>query len=151
MLTLRVKPIPLSWLVALLLVAPVLCGGCGKKAPPVAPRQPAMKAVGDLSAHSQDGLVVLTWHHHPVSSGVTGYVVFRAQHAISTPDCPGCPLLFEKTETIALDPDRYTTRHQLTYSQDVPGGFRYTYKVVPVQSSGAQGPDSNRVVVEVPL
>jgi len=32
----------------------------------------------------------------------------------------------------------------------VTDGFRYTYNVRPYQSSGAQGPDSNFVVMTVP-
>lgn len=136
-----------SWLIAVMAFL-ALCGGCGKKAPPTAPRQPAMKAVANLDAAYRAGTVHLTWDHHPASSAVTGYLVFRAGHDLSTPNCPGCPLLFEKVETIALDPDKYQARHRLTYSQYVPSGFRYTYKVVPIQSFGAQGPDSNFVKVE---
>jgi hypothetical protein len=32
----------------------------------------------------------------------------------------------------------------------LPKGFRYTFSVRPVQSSGAQGPDSNLVEIMLP-
>lgn len=140
-------PVSLIWILILLMVL-VPMGGCGKKAPPTAPRQQAMQAVKDLKARHHEGSVTLTWWHRPSDAAVTGYVIYRFQHERLTSDCPGCPLLFEKMETVALEPKDYTAPHKLTWSQNVSSGHRYTYKVVPVSPSGSRGADSNLVSVE---
>ena len=132
----------------MLLVFLTLVSGCGKKAPPVAPRQPAMNAVTDLTARIQDGVVTLAWHYQPSGVAVTGYAVYGAKQTLSVSPCAGCPLLFEKMETVPLAPGTAAERQQLTWSQPVTGGYGYIFKVVPVQSSGAQGPDSNLAKVE---
>lgn len=147
MLNQRKKPVSLSWMLILLVVLAPL-GGCGKKAPPMAPRQRTMKAVKDLKARHHKGSVTLTWRHRPSDTAVTGYIIYRFQQERSASDCPGCPLLFEKMETIALEPKDFTARHKLTWSQDVSSGHRYTYKVVPISPSGSYGVDSNMVSVE---
>jgi hypothetical protein len=41
-------------------------------------------------------------------------------------------------------------KHDLDFSQSLATGFRYIFSVRPIHSSGAQGPDSNFAVVEVP-
>lgn len=133
--------------VTLLVMGLTLWGGCGIKAPPKAPRQPSMVAVSDLSARYQDGTVVLTWHHLPANAAVTGYMIYQSPHRANASDCQGCPLLFEKATSVFLDPAASTTHHKLTWSQTVNVGVGRTYKVIPVQSSGSQGPDSNLVQV----
>ncbi len=137
-----------STCITTMLVALAFFGGCGKKAPPVAPRQPAMQAVSDLNVHYQNPMVTLRWHHRPTGSAATGYAIYRASQSSTKADCTHCPLLFEKIDRLNMDPALRAQQHPLTYSQSVGRGNRYVYKVVPVQSSGAQGPDSNLVVVD---
>ena len=118
--------------------------GCGKKGPPVVPRVPPLPMINDLQGRLQEGTVTLTWQHRPSYEAVSGYVVLRAQSALSSPQCPQCPLIFQKVGTLRIDRNQQTVH----YSQSVPDGFRYTYKVQPFQSSRAQGPDSNMIVLE---
>lgn len=120
-----------------------LCS-CGKKAPPVVPQVLPPPAMAEVQGQLQEGRVTLTWLHGSQHQAVAGYVVFRAQSALSRPDCPQCPLIFQKVDTIRVEGKSQTVQ----FSQAVPGGFRYTYKVRPFQSSGAQGADSNVVVLE---
>lgn len=133
--------------VVILLSVLLLGVGCGKKAPPIAPRQPEMTAVLDLIARYEDNTVFLSWHHPPSSAAVTGYLVYKSGQVEDGSACKGCPILFEKVDTQPLDPKMRNTRHKLTWSQTVDSGFQYTFKVAPTQSSGARGPDSNFAVV----
>ena len=121
--------------------------GCGKKAPPVAPRHLPMVGVSDLKGGLSQSTVRLVWRHNPDNSRVAGYVVLRAQSSLAQPECPGCPMVFQKVETIALSRSMRKKEHALEFYQDVAQGFRYTYNVRPYQSSGARGPDSNFVVI----
>lgn len=106
-----------------------------------------MAAVTDLSAQYENNSVVLSWYHPASTAAVTGYLVYRAGRSDDGSTCKGCPILFEKVDTRPLDPEKRSTRHMLSWSQSVDSGFQYTFKVVPVQSSGARGPDSNFAVV----
>lgn len=135
-------------ILVLLMILSLLCG-CGMKAPPVVPRQPAMQAVTDLSVARQEGMLVLSWHHQLPPSGVTGYVIYRAPSLDPDSDCNRCPLLFERIGQVALDPNERLKRHLLSYRSPMGAAAGPAiYKVVPVQSSGAQGPDSNLVEID---
>jgi hypothetical protein len=127
----------------------LLWGGCGVKAPPVAPKQPPMPKISDLTAAYGNGLVLLEWHHPGGESPAVGYHVLKSQRSLSEPECPNCPLIFEKVGTENLMSTLRTRRHALDFEIAAPPEFVYHYKVVPIQSSGAQGPDSNVVKLEV--
>ncbi len=144
----RVKRIHLGWL-AVICMALATFAGCGKKAPPTAPDQPPMVAVTDLNGRLEQGAVTLNWHHEPNNSKAVGYVLFRAQSPAAQPDCPDCPLVFQKIHTLSLDKTARKQRRLLEFRQTIPAG-RYTYKLRPMQTSGAQGPDSNFAVIAVP-
>lgn len=130
-------------------VGMLLWSGCGVKAPPVAPKQAALPAISDLTAVYSNGRVLLGWHHPGGDSPAVGYHVLKSQRSLSQPECPGCPLIFEKAGTENLLLTLRSRRHALDFEIAAPPGFVYRYKVVPVQSSGAQGPDSNVVKLEV--
>jgi hypothetical protein len=141
----RLKRIGWIWLgLAFLLV----WSGCGRKAPPIVPQQRPLVAIKDLKGVLEQGIVQLTWRHNPENRSAVEYVVLRAQSALAKPPCPGCPLIFQKEGTIRVGRLLREQQHTLTYSVKVMDGFRYTFDVRPVQSSGAQGPDSNPVVIE---
>lgn len=135
---------PFYWRLALIGLGLMSLCGCGKKAPPVVPRITPLPIMDDVQGRLQDGTVTLTWQHGTQYRAVAGYVVLRAQSALSRPECPQCPLIFQKVDTIRVSRNPQTVH----FSQAVPNGFRYTYKVRPFQSSGAQGPDSNAVILE---
>lgn len=124
--------------------------GCGKKAPPVAPRQAPLVGVNDLVGGLSSGKVRLTWTHPTGNAKAAGYIILRAQSVLSKPDCPDCPQLFQKVATVPVARSLRSQRHPLEFYHDLATGFKYTLKVRPYASSGAQGPDSNRVVITHP-
>ncbi len=130
-------------------VLPVLYA-CGKKAPPVAPQHKALAAVADLKGVLGRDSVRLTWSHDPANRGAARYVVLRAQEALARPACADCPLKFQKTGSVQVVGSLRKQKHHLDFSETPAAGFRYSYSVRPVTASGAQGPDSNFVVIDVP-
>lgn len=135
------------WVAVLTLLA---LNGCGKKAPPVAPSQAPLAGVRDLAGALNQGAVRLTWNHLPENAKAAGYIVLRAQSALSKPDCPGCPQLFQKVATVPVSRSLSKQRYPLEFYHDLAQGFKYTFKVRPYESSGGQGPDSNLVVITHP-
>lgn len=144
----RLKPVTITGCV-LILTSLLLCG-CGKKAPPVAPRKLPLVGVSGLQGSLSQSTVRLVWRHIPENERAAGYIVLRAQTPLSQPECPDCPMVFQKVETISLSRSLRKKGHEMEFYQDVAKGFRYTYNVRPYQSSGAQGPDSNLVVISYP-
>jgi hypothetical protein len=124
--------------------------GCGKKASPVAPRQRPLTAVADLKGVLRQDYVKLTWSHNPDNWVATAYVVLRAQQELPQPTCADCPPAFQKTGSILLARSLRKEKHTLDFSQNLAAGFRYSFSVRPVSASGAQGPDSNILVIDVP-
>lgn len=124
--------------------------GCGKKAPPVAPSQAPLVGIQDLAGGLNQGAVRLTWNHLPENAKAVGYIVLRAQSALSKPDCSDCPQLYQKVDTVPIGRSLRKQRHPLEFYHDLAEGFEYTFKVRPYESSGGQGPDSNLVVIAYP-
>lgn len=139
----------LVWVLLLLACGPAVFGGCGKKAPPVAPKQPPMPAVKDLTAVHADGRVLLHWHHPGGVTPAVAYQVLQARRAVSRPECSGCALMFERAATETVPEALRTQRLALEVDLPAAPGFIYHFKVVPLQSSGAFGPDSNVVNLTV--
>ena len=123
---------------------------CGKKAPPVAPRQAPFAAVSDLKAKVVGQKVTLTWRHTIENRQATGYLVLRAQAAKDQAECLGCPQVFQKVATIRMSRSKRRQSHIQSFTQTLSGGFTYTYSVRPHHGSGAQGPGSNLLRIEVP-
>lgn len=128
----------------------MLVNGCGRKAPPVAPSRASLVGVGDLQGRLNKGTVRLTWSHTTENAGAVGYIVLRAQSALSKPECPDCPQVYQKVASIPMNRSMRRQQHALELYHDVADGFRYTFKVRPYQSSGGQGPDSNIIVIVNP-
>jgi hypothetical protein len=117
---------------------------CGVKAPPVPPQHPPLPAVVDLAATLDGDTVTLTWNHDRTARGVAGYEVVRSAADPARPPCPGCPLVYQKAGTAAASRDTAA----VTFTEQVPAGFVYTYKVRAVGSSGDRGADAGTVVVD---
>lgn len=137
------------YLLLMLPVAGVLMwGGCGVKAPPVAPKQPPLPSITDLKAAYSKGRVLLGWHHPGGDSPAVGYYVLKSQRSVSQLECPGCPMIFQRIGTENLQRTLRRQRQALEFEAAVQAGYLYHFKVVPIESSGAQGPDSNVVKLE---
>ncbi|KJS29843.1 MAG: hypothetical protein VR64_18730 [Desulfatitalea sp. BRH_c12] len=134
----------LGWALALIAISLLGVWSCGKKAPPVPPKRPPLPRAADLKGQLVDDTVTLTWQRGTSAEGITAYVIMRAQADVSKPPCPGCPLVFQKVGSVDVDRDTET----VVFSDPVPPGFVYTYKVQPVGSSGDRGPDSNAVIID---
>jgi hypothetical protein len=107
-----------------------------------------MPSITDLTAARSNGRVLLGWHHPGGESPAVGYHVLKSQRSVSQPECPGCPMIFQRIGTEKLQPILRTQRHALEFEATAQVGYRYHFKVVPIESSGAQGPDSNVVKIE---
>lgn len=146
------KKITIKYCRYLLLMLPVagvlVWGGCGVKAPPVAPKQPPLPSITDLKAAYGNGRVLLGWHHPGGESPAVGYHVLESQRSVSQPECPGCPMIFKRIGTEKLQHTLRTQRQALEFEAAVQAGYLYHFKVVPIESSGAQGPDSNVVEID---
>jgi hypothetical protein len=132
------------------IVLVLLLTACGKKGPPVAPREKPLAAIADLNGVLSADDLKLTWRHDPDNWSATAYIVLRARQELPHPECADCPLAFEKTGSVPVARSLRKEKHTLDFSQSLAAGFRYSFKVRPVTASGAQGPDSNMVLIDVP-
>ena len=143
-------------LIPAIIILVFLLPGCGKKGPPVSPRQKPVPAVSDLK-HSIDGnMLTLTWTipkgKEKVKSVPDGFIVYRSKRPISDSPCKNCPKLFQKmtdipadiTPDIKIDAPGYENKN-IEYREEIEKGFVYTYKVVLYTKSGVSGADSNYV------
>lgn len=137
----------LIWGVALLLTLPA----CGKKGPPVAPRQMPPPAVEKLSRHRAGDRLVLTWTL-PAASGLqrtdlAGFRVYRSRVGRAEPDCRSCPVLFERIADIPMERSAAGSGGTPRFSfSDTPAeGYRYRYKVTIYTPAGHEGQASDTV------
>ena len=127
-------------LLAMVLLAAVLTAGCGKKGPPRLPDSTAPDAVSDLAAVREGEAIVLRW----TGFAAAGYQVYRSAEPESEPGCDGCPVLFEPVAKIPLAGEGASPQ-PLTYREPGLPKTRYRFKVVPFDTQGQLGADSNVV------
>ena len=132
----------------------VLCLGCGKKAPPVAPRKTVPPAVNDLKADVVGDDVRLIWSvpkkGQEVFEGLEYFRLYKHRWHRSVEMCPGCPIPFEDYLDIKLD-DPEPARvegDQIVCHDKIEPGHHYAYKVVVYHKSGGTSKDSNIVRFE---
>ncbi len=126
-------------------IVPILTG-CGKKGPPVAPRQAPLPVISDLTAAVENDAVRLWWTL-PKSSGqaaavAAGFFVSRSKTALSVADCEDCPLMFERIADIPLRGE-LAGEKKWEYQESVEKGYRYIYQVTVYNRDGDEGPNSN--------
>jgi predicted small lipoprotein YifL len=126
--------------------------GCGRKAPPVAPRPAPPPAVNDLSRQMQEDTLKLTWtipkHKKKIHPDLQGFFVYRSQKPLSESECPNCPLKFKLVADIGIETVKALEKKKkgrMTYSETLRKGYRYIYKVVTYNDSGSRFGDSNLV------
>jgi predicted small lipoprotein YifL len=139
-----------------ILAAFVFClSGCGRKAPPVAPPPAPPPAVNDLGRQMQEDTLKLTWtipkHKEKIHPELEGFFVYRSRKPLSESECPNCPLKFKLVADIGIETVKASEKKkkgQMTYSEILAKGYRYTFKVVPYDDSGSRFGDSNLVVFD---
>ena len=123
--------------------------GCGKKMPPVIPRQPVIPAVKDLSSEIDGGMIVLTWtlpdEKEYKSAGIKYFVVHRAKQKIPDGDCRNCPVNFKPVAEVSVEIKLPVKR--MKYEEQLEKGFKYVFKIIAVSNTGTESSDSNYVEI----
>ncbi len=148
----RKKPYLFGMMLLLpLAVATFLLAGCGKKGPPVAPRQVPIPVVVDLQTAVEGDMVTLSWSRlqkgETAALQVAGYFVNRSKTPLAKADCVDCPILFQRIadiSTIVVAPDE-SEKALVNFSEQVEKGHRYIYMVTAYTPAGVTGRESNRV------
>ena len=110
--------------------------GCGKKAPPVPPRQKKSHAVNDLHANIDGETLKLTWtiprEKGEIISDLSGFMIYRSKMPHSDSDCKNCPVLFKRVADIPIEvrASGYMKKDTITYPKSLEKGYRYIYKVI---------------------
>ena len=139
-------------LIPLIIILVFLLPGCGKKAPPIHPRQKPVPAVSDLKYSIDGDILTLTWTipkgKEKAKTAPDGFIVYRSKRPISDSPCKNCPKLFQKVSDIPadikIDAPGYENKN-IEYREEIEKGFVYTYKVVLYTKSGVAGADSNYI------
>lgn len=135
-------------LIPIIIILVFLLPGCGKKAPPVPPRQKPVPAVSDLKYSIDGDTLILTWTipkgKEKEKTVPDGFIVYRYKRPISDSPCKNCPKLFKRVSDISIDGHGYENKN-IEYREKIEKSFIYTYKVVLYTKSGAQSQDSNYV------
>ncbi len=143
-------------LIPIIIILFILLPGCGKKAPPIPPRQKPVPAVSDLKYNIDGEILILTWttpkEKEKAKTAPDGFIVYRYKRSISDSPCKNCPKLFQKMSDIPVDITADNTidtpgyeNKNIEYREEIEKGFVYTYKVVLYTKSGAQSRDSNYI------
>jgi predicted small lipoprotein YifL len=130
--------------VALCLVLPA---GCGKKGPPKLPDVTPPPSVTNLAVTLEGGDVVLRWTATVAKDEAhmtEGYLIYRSAEPVSEEACAGCPVLFQRAAKIPLA-EAVAASNEMVYREALLPATRYRFKVVPYDTQGQLGPNSNIV------
>jgi hypothetical protein len=135
---------------SILIIFVLLVLGCGKKAPPVPPRQAKPPAVNDLRASIDGDTLKLAWtiprEKGTIMPSLSGFIVYRSKMLLSDSDCKNCPVLFKRVADIPYEvrASGYMKKGNSAYTATLEKGYRYIYKVI-VYRKGVTSNDSNYV------
>jgi hypothetical protein len=124
--------------------------GCGKKAPPVPPRQAKPPTVNDLRASIDESILKLTWaipkEKGRIISGLSRFIVYRSKILLLDTDCEVCAVPFKRVADIPIEVKgpEHMKKGNSTYTETLEKGYRYIYKVI-VYRKGVTSSDSNYV------
>ncbi|MBW2003427.1 MAG: hypothetical protein JRI72_02275 [Deltaproteobacteria bacterium] len=89
---------------SILITFALLVLGCGKKAPPVPPREKKPPAVNDLSTSIDGDTLKLTWtipkEKGRIMPDLSGFIVYRSKMLLPDSDCEVCPVPFKRVADI---------------------------------------------------
>ena len=115
--------------ILLLIVVTLVLAACGLKDAPVPPKALVPPAVSDLAATLEGDSVLLRWTvPKEVRAGAFGkgrVLLSRAGTSLADASCRECPLLFQRVADIPV-----SGAGAMTYSEKLPRGFKYTYRLV---------------------
>jgi hypothetical protein len=123
---------------------------CGKKAPPVPPRQAKPPTVNDLRTPINGGTLKLTWaipkEKGRIISDLSGFIVYRSKMLLLDTDYEVCPVPFKRVADIPIEAKgpEYMKKGNSTYTETLEKGYKYIYKVI-VYRKGVTSSDSNYV------
>ena len=133
--------------ILLLIMVTLVLAACGLKDAPVPPKAQAPPAVSDLAATVEGDSVLLRWTVPKVAqAGAFGKgraVLSRAGTSLADAPCRECPLLFQRVADIPI-----SGAEAMTYSEKLPRGFKYTYRIVMTFERAGNSPSSNAAVIE---
>jgi predicted small lipoprotein YifL len=139
----------LIFILIMIMVPFLFLHGCGRKGPPVPPKQPAAAAVKDLSLSINGDMVLLNWtvpdEMKETGSGIKEFIVHRGKQKLSNGDCRNCPANFRPVAEVPAEAE--TAGKGMKYGERVEKGFKYVFKVTAVSRAGTEGGDSNHVEI----
>ena len=122
--------------------------GCGKKGPPVPPRQVVLPAVNDLVSVLEDDRVILTWTVPEIKekkgSIITGFVVHKAKNPVQESECKNCPVQYKAVAEI-MDGSKGKAG-KMKYAGQLEKGFKYFFKVTAFSEGTASGSKDSNIV-----
>ncbi|MDP3284394.1 MAG: hypothetical protein Q8M56_08205 [Desulfobacterales bacterium] len=122
--------------------------GCGKKGPPVPPRQVVLPAVNDLVSVLEDDRVILTWTVPEIKEKkgpiITGFVVHKAKNPVQESECKNCPVQYKAVAEIMAGSKGKDGKMKSV--GQLEKGFKYFFKVTPFSEGTASGSRDSNIV-----
>ncbi len=122
--------------------------GCGKKGPPVPPRQIALPAVNDLVSVLEDDKVILMWTVPEIKEKkgpfITGFVVHKAKNPVQESECKNCPVKYKTVAEIMAGSKGKSGK--MEYVGQLKKGFKYFFKVTAFSEGTASGSRDSNIV-----
>jgi len=135
-------------LIAAVIVAGFFIAGCGKKGPPVPPRQVVLPAVNDLVSVLEDDGVILTWTVPETKEKkgpfISGFVVHKAKNPVQESECKNCPVKYKAVAEIMAGSEGKAGK--MRYEGQLEKGFRYFFKVTAFSEGTASGSKDSNIV-----
>jgi hypothetical protein len=144
----------LMWCFTLSFLTVALVMGCGVKKDPKPPKAWPPAGVADLTYELDGDQVFLSWamvgEENDDTAETAGFYVFRSRISLAEPECPKCPILFDRIGEISFDQSQRGTWSPeqgkgQSFDEPLEKGYRYIYKVSAYAESGLLGPESNSV------
>jgi len=135
---------------SIILTIVTLLPGCGRKGPPIPPRQIVPPAVTDLGVNMEGDILRLMWSI-PQTGGkpapeVAGFIVYRSKTML-TDACQKCPNRFRQIADIVIG-SKVSRKKPLLYTETIESGYEYRYKVTAYTRKRIMGAESNVVSVQ---